>query len=360
MADALRASDIPRSIPDEHDRSKDESRSCFRALSPRQREEFRGIYLDYLCERNGSADLTLRTCANREAALSWIASRPVIVEEAHRLDQVTFARNQAMRVPEVGLSMQMLWALCAANINLAEAWGVDYTFQQRDHWDDEDPYAWVLLEESYHTRLLGDCVRALGLELKILPPCAVVRTLLKGTLRLPYKWSNMMILASEVIGLVAFKVLRRMADELFAYEADVLARIEAVFDQIITDEIGHVMWLQSTMDPVRLALTRRLIPWVARAYLHDIPVAAMLMGREELLESIDEAARTGLVGFDDGRVHPLQARIEARTRRRLSSDERLASGSSPSHLCRTCLRSGSWPPSPSPWSSWPTCWYRRG
>jgi hypothetical protein len=282
--------------------------------------DFREIYLDYLRERNGAADLALRSCVQREAALSWIASRPVMVGSTQRLDQSTFSRNQAMRVPEVGLSMQMLWTLCAASINLAEAWGVDYTFELRDHRDDTDPYAWVLLEESYHTRLLGDCVRALGLEMSIRPPRAVVRTLLKGTLRLPYSWSNMTILASEVIGLVAFKALQRTARELFAYEREVLARIDGIFDQIITDEIGHVMWLRSTMDSTRLALTRRLVPWVARAYLRDIPVVAMLLGRESLLESIDEAARTGRVGFEDGRVHPL----EVRAGRRLASGERLA------------------------------------
>jgi hypothetical protein len=319
MMNAVHAFDDPRSIPEQGLTGTSESRSCFRPLSSPQREDFRGIYLDYLRERNGAADLELRTCEKRESALCWIASRPVLVEDAHRLDQFSFARNQSVRVPEVGLSMQMLWAVCAASINLAEAWGVDYTFRLRDHRDHEDPYAWVLLEESYHTRLLGDCVRALGLEMTIRPPRAVVRTLLKGTLRLPYAWSNVTILASEVIGVVAFKALQRMASELFAYEPDVLARIDGVFDQIITDEIGHVMWLQSTMDPARLGLTRQLIPWLARAYLRDIPVAAMLLGRDELLESIDDAARTGRVGFEDGRVHPL----EARSGRRLLPEERL-------------------------------------
>jgi hypothetical protein len=164
-------------------------------------------------------------------------------------------------------------------------------------------------------------VRALGLEMALLPPRAVIRTVLKGTLQLPYALSNMTILASEVIGLVAFKALQRMARELFGYEPAVLARIDALFDQIITDEIGHVMFLQSTMDAARLAATRRMVPLVARAFLRDIPVTSMVLGREDLLESIGEAARMGHVGFDDGRVHPL----EVRAGRRLGCDERIAS-----------------------------------
>lgn len=283
--------------------------SCFRALSKQERAEFRRIYLDYLRERNGDADPQARTCANREAVLRLMADDPVRTSAGHRLDQVVFARNQVRQVPEPGLPLQLLWAICAANVNLVQAWGVDYTFRLRDERDVDDPHTWVLIEERYHARMLADCVRVLGVDMAVLPPSPLARTVLRGTLRIPRSWSSPLILASEVVGIVAFESLQRMARELFGYEPRVLARIDAIFDQIVTDEIGHVMWLQSNLDAPRLALARRLVPVVARAFLYDIPVAGMLFGRSELLERIRETVRTGDVGFGDGRVHPLEARL---------------------------------------------------
>ena len=46
--------------------------------------------------------------------------------------------------------------------------------------------------------------------------------------------------ASEMAGCIMFDELRRVGVELFADEPDVAARIERLYSEILTDEIGHV------------------------------------------------------------------------------------------------------------------------
>ena len=284
-------------------------RDVFQALPVEERARVKLEYVAYLRERNGAPDFDTKTCTKREGFFAELDAKPLIASESGRLDPATFARNQGAAKLDPDLDRATLWALCAANINLSEDWGVQYTFQLRKDRDPDDPYAWVLLEENYHTRLLADCVKTLGVEMAILPPKRTTRTILKALLNLPYAVSNMTILAAEIIGIAGFQLLKDEAAEIFAGEPEVRARILCLFDQIITDEIGHVRWLNSRLGPARLAVTRRVIPTLASAFLRDVPEIVQLFGRDRILGAIRELARSGHVELDGGRAHPLDVRL---------------------------------------------------
>jgi len=285
-------------------------RDVFQSLPVEERERVKRAYVEYLRERNGAPDFDTKTCAKREAFFAELDARPLVVSPASRLDPDTFQRNQGAKRLDPGLDRRTLWALCAASVNLSEDWGVQYTFQLRTDRDPDDPYAWVLLEENYHTRLLADCVRMLGAQMApAAEPKPTTRFILRALLHLPYALSNVTILAAEIIGIAAFQLMKDEAHVLFAHEPEVLARIDCLFDQILIDEIGHVRWLNSRLGPVRLAFTRRVTPLLATAFLRDVPEIIELLGRDRLMGTIRTLARTGHVELDGARKHPLDARL---------------------------------------------------
>ena len=62
--------------------------------------------------------------------------------------------------------------------------------------------------------------------------------------------------ASEMAGCIMFDELRRVGVELFAEEPDVAARIERLYSEILTDEIGHVGYCAARCTRAKRGLMR--------------------------------------------------------------------------------------------------------
>lgn len=295
-------------------------RNAFKKLSAADREAFKAAYVKYLHERNGAPNFDAHTSTKREAFFAEIDGKPVLASEKARLDQEKFQRNQTLPEPEADLDERTLWAVCTANANLTEDYGVNYGFKVKSMTDPNEPYSWVQIEENYHTRLLADAVRTLGVEMVKYPPKFTTRALLHVLVQLPYYFSNVLIFCAEACGIVVFRGLQYKARELFQDEPEALARIDSLFDQIMVDEVGHLRWVHSQMGQIRLSITRTILPWIARAFLRDLPDVCRLLGREEILRQVGEVVRTGVVEIGDGRVHP----IDVLTGQASASDEEVA------------------------------------
>ena len=74
-------------------------------------------------------------------------------------------------------------------------------------------------------------------------------------------------------------------------------RIEALFGQILVDEVGHVHYVRSTLNATGLEWAQRLMPVVAWGALRDLPELVELFGRDEIIKlamtaDVDAAARS--------------------------------------------------------------------
>ncbi len=281
------------------------------ALPPSDRADHWHRYVKYLHERNGAPDFTRQRFVERERYFNNIDAKPVRRSGPPVVDQVVFSRNQALSAPEPGLDDKTLWALCTANINRVEDWGVRYgialkTKQGLYHeTSDQDPYHLIDLEENYHTRMLRDALETLGLRMDDHPPRPRSQALVRAMVRMPRAVSNMMILAAEVGGVVGFQLLLVKARELFGDQPEPLARIESLFKEIIIDEIGHIRFLRSQLSSAQMMLTRLMLPMVTRSFLQDLPEVVALFGRDTYLRAIDDLLAHNEIAIDDGDAHPL-------------------------------------------------------
>lgn len=273
--------------------------TVFQPMSPAEQARFRAAYLDYLHTRDGVPDISTHRFDVRERFFAEIDAAPTCWSGTPPVDQRVFDRNHARRTPEPGLDQATLWALATAKTNRAERYGVEYSVEHGGPPADalHDPHTYIQIEEFYHTRILKDALATIGLHMEVGRPSFAARMLVRAMVRLPDEISDVLVFCGEIVGVVIFSLLLEKARELFGAQPKVLARLEALFAQIMVDEVGHVHFVRSRLGARRLALAKRLLPLVVLGTLHDIPELVQLFGRKEIMRramaaDIDGAAAT--------------------------------------------------------------------
>jgi hypothetical protein len=280
---------------------------AFEPMTASQTKQFRDVYLAFLRQRDGIPDMKTQTFTIREKFFAEIDAEPQLWVGPPPVDQRVFDRNHARTSPEQGLDEVTLWALATAKTNRAERFGVEYSLVYKPHANDAetDPHAYIQVEEFYHTRILRDVLRTIGLQMDVLPPGFTARTMVRSMVRLPETYANVIVLCGEVFGVAIFSLLLEKARSLFASQPVALARIEKLFAQILVDEVGHVQYIRSTLSPSRLAWATRIAPLVAWGALRDIPELAVLFGRDELTRRVATVdVESAAAGYADRLILP--------------------------------------------------------
>lgn len=245
---------------------------------------FRDLYLAYLRARDGLPDVPGRRFDLRERTFASLDAEPSAIVGAPPIDQAVFERNHGRRHPEPGLDAPTLWALATAKTNRSERYGVELSIEKvAAKVKDDDPHTYIQIEEFYHTRILRDALAALGLRMEMAPPPPTTRALIHGMVHLPAWLSDVAVLCGEIVGVSIFTLLLEKARTLFPDQPAALARIEALFGQILVDEVGHVHFLRSRVSARQMGWAKRLLPLVASSVVDDIPELGLLLGADTLL-----------------------------------------------------------------------------
>jgi hypothetical protein len=266
----------------------------FSPMDADQRARFLEAYRSFLHARDGKADFAGRRLDTREQVFGALEREPVRWQGRPPVDQAVFDRNHARRRPQAGLDQATLWALATAKANRGERYGVDYAFEHGRRATGArgaaaELHERVMLEELYHTRILQGALASLGLSMEVGQPGLSTRALVRTMVRLPEAISSVVVLCGEIVGVAVFSLLLEKASQLFAVQPPVLVRLEALFGQILVDEVGHVHFVRSRVGPAGLALARRLLPLVASGVLDDLPELEQLFGRARVLSTIRAA-----------------------------------------------------------------------
>jgi hypothetical protein len=245
-------------------------------------------YREYLAERNGAADLLERRLERRERFFDELRQAPV--QSARAIDHDAFRRNLRRRRPEPGLSREVLWLLATAKLNQAERFGVGLgETYGRNSGDDVPPeHVYLELEEHYHTRLLAYALDIFGLEFRVVPPPLVMREFVRISVFLPERVGIAFVGAAEMAGCVMFDELRRIGVELFADEPAVAARIDLLYSEILTDEIGHVGYCAARSTRRERTVMRRLYPIFGRLFSRQTAEIRLLTDPAVLRARLDQ------------------------------------------------------------------------
>jgi hypothetical protein len=245
-------------------------------------------YREFLVRRDGDADLLHRHLASREEFFGGLVADPV--RSKRPIDRGVFARNLHRRRPEPGLSRQMLFLLATAKMNQAERFGVGLGETYGRNSGDDAPLerVYIELEEHYHTRLLAYVLEMFGLPFQVVPPPFVMRQFVKINVFLPERIAFPFVGAGEMVGCILFDELRRVGVELFADEPDVAARIDRLYSEILTDEVGHVGYCAARCTTGERAVMRWLYPRFGRLLTRHTAETGLLIDPKKLHARFDE------------------------------------------------------------------------
>jgi hypothetical protein len=245
-------------------------------------------YREFLARRDGDADLLHRRLASREEFFGGLEADPV--RSTRPIDRDVFARNLHRRRPEPGLSPEMLFLLATAKLNQAERFGVGLgETYGRNSGDDAPPErVYIELEEHYHTRLLAYVLDMFGLPFQVVPPPFVMRQFVKLNVFIPERIGFAFVGAGEMAGCIMFDELRRVGVELFADEPEVAARIERLYSEILTDEVGHVGYCAARCTSAERAVMRWLYRRFGRLFARQTAEIGMLIDPKKLHARLDQ------------------------------------------------------------------------
>jgi hypothetical protein len=183
----------------------------------------------------------------------------------------------------------MLFLLATAKLNQAERFGVglDETYGFNSGEDTPPERVYMELEEHYHTRLLAYVLDMFGLPFQIVPPPLVMRQFVRIAVFVPERLGFAFVGAAEIAGCVLFDELRHVGVELFADEPDVAARIEQLYSEILTDELGHVGYCAARCTPAERAIMRRLYPRIGRLFARQTAEINLLTDPNKLHARLD-------------------------------------------------------------------------
>ena len=245
-------------------------------------------YRVYLAHRDGDADLLHRRLANREGFFRSLETDPV--RSARPIDRQVFMRNLRRRRPEPGLDRELLFLLATAKLNQAERFGVDLgdTYGRIGGEDEPPERVYLALEEHYHTRLLAYVLDMFGLPFQVVVPPFVMRQFVKTQVFLPERIGFPFVGAAEMAGCIMFDELRRVGVELFADEPDVAERIERLYTEILTDELGHVGYCAARCTRAERAIMRWLYPLFGRLLARQTAEISLITDPEKLRARLDQ------------------------------------------------------------------------
>lgn len=242
--------------------------------------EVQAEYLRFLKQRDGTPDRAARTLAVREAWFRNIDENPL--EWAGPDMNPSFHATMASLAPK-GQPPLALWMAIAATANEGEKYSVERILNSREPVaDPEDPMSYVEIEEIYHTRLLLDAIRTVGVEYTIKKPPMWVRALASFMIFAPKPLEYLAVFISEVVGTVLFAALAERARTLVDPASPAGARLVSLIEEILVDEVGHVVFARSHLGPVRLWAARQAIRFLAEPMFRATPATVELFDVREL------------------------------------------------------------------------------
>ena len=244
----------------------------FKPLAPEARRENRAAYQKFLSDRDGAMDIEKRQLARREAGMVRYERPLSRIREIHC---GLFDAHYASFDAKVATPPEMLLLLALTKANACEAFGVNQIFEgvlRKAIKNDDVCELTLMIEETYHTRILVSTSLSYGIEMtKPYTPPVSLRTLISTVGIAPELVARPITLAAEVLGLITFINLLESAREVLRHDPELRDAVEERLCEIITDELGHMSYNRACLGPTGIAQAKFLFPFIARGVGGVVP-----------------------------------------------------------------------------------------
>ncbi|MFI5318276.1 MAG: hypothetical protein ACHQ6V_01750 [Myxococcota bacterium] len=242
--------------------------SPFRPLGALERARHLAEYRVHLRQSDGEVAFEARQLTLREPRMRAIEAWSPRAGDASRADTGILARRGE-------------WLLAATKANEGEAYGVEIElgrFARRGGFpgfESPDLMLRVLMQESYHCRMLAQLCRTAGVEFRSSLPAWPTRAFVAviGAVPAELRWA--IVLAGECVGASLFRRLHDALPEC-GFAAKEERRLRELIREIWLDEVLHVAFLRASLSRAGLLISRGLLPLIAFGVFQQVPDLAAL------------------------------------------------------------------------------------
>jgi hypothetical protein len=168
------------------------------------------------------------------------------------------------------------WLLAATKANEGESYGVEIEIDRYvkrggfPGFETPELMLRVLMQESYHCRILAELCRTVGVPAVRETPAWPTRAFLVviGAVPAVLRWA--IVLAGECIGATLFRRLHDALPEC-GFAPREQERLQGMIREIWRDEVLHVAFLRAALGPIGLRISRALLPLTTFGVFQQVP-----------------------------------------------------------------------------------------
>jgi hypothetical protein len=265
-------------------------RSIFARSTAAEREENFRTYFEFSRGQSGELIEADKDLVTKRARLAEFQSTRVLSRKPLP-DPEAFYRNcVTLRDRPEALDRKTLLLTCIYKfarhewVGVTGAWNATPTLaQSRDITDKISRYH--LAEEFCHIRLFHEMFETMRLDaVEWVPLGPFMQRVYQIFPYLPGFLLDAPAFVTELMGIVFYRHLDRVFDDVFADEPEACARLHELLREIMLDELAHVGQRRNFIGPLGVIYARLLIVPLFRAFFHDIPEAAHLFDVKQMIK----------------------------------------------------------------------------
>lgn len=264
-------------------------KSIFASSTAAEREENFRAYFEFLRGQSGELLEDEKDLATKRGRPMTLQGAPVRSRQPLS-DPEAFYRNYVVsRDPPESLDRKTLLLICIYKfarhewVGITGAWNATPILAKSKHLTDKIS-RYHLAEEFCHIRLFHEMFRTVRLDkVEWVPLGPIMQRVYQIFPHLPGFLLDAPAFVTELMGVVFYRHLERVFDDIFTDEIEVRERLRELLREITIDEIAHVGQRRNFLGPIGIIYARLLITPLFRAFFRDIPESRLLFDMDQMI-----------------------------------------------------------------------------
>jgi hypothetical protein len=258
-------------------------KAIFAPASPSDRRRAFEDYWAYLLIRDGALHEEAQALEHKTEYYQSLQARPVHAQQSLTPAQTMAALSDLLATghrPE--LDRRLLALTVIYKFASHEAAGIRAAWLVTPSWEccrnlTDRITRYHLCEEFCHLRLFAEMFKvfALGVEWPLFS--WPMRAAYRAFARCPDWFLAPLAFGSEVMGMMFYRHIWRVLEEVFTTEPEALERLHELLGEIMVDELGHIGERRSFLGHTGVMLARQVLPVMMRRFFAAIPEAGVIL-----------------------------------------------------------------------------------
>jgi hypothetical protein len=276
-------------------------KGIFAPVSPSDRTRAFEDYWTYLLMRDGALQEEVQSLEYKSQYYQRLQMRPVVAQRPLTPAQTMAELSALLALQYSPQTDRRLLALTAIyKFASHEAAGIRAAWTATPSWErcrnlTDRITRYHLCEEFCHLRLFAEMFKVCRLHVDWPPLSRLARAAYAAFARFPGWCLDPLAFGSEVMGMMFYRHMWGILEEVFAQEPEVVRRLHELLAEIMVDELGHIGERRSFLGNSGVKVARKVLPMMIRRFFADIPEVEGLLDVDQMVQ---EALRFDYSGIE--------------------------------------------------------------